>query len=303
MVIVMVRIASSFRSGIGLATSTGLSVSDRHKSLQTASVRGGPTWSEAARPAALSPDLREREAQLSQQCLLEWVELLSVASSSPDHKLAQALDLARREAGLKTADLAQALSFNPRTVRRYLNGERRPERDTVARWEQVCKTTPGALLTLYDGSPTSDAASTSTATRARLGRRIAVAAVAVFATLLTVVLLSRANDQPDRDAPAQQHPRGVAYHTFTKNYVGDVWIRIAPAPQHIGQVHHVALHWGPNDQQLNLEHLDRPAVLFTGKRGTDSTPMQVSVVPAATITFGEDNVPAGARDINDWKHK
>lgn len=231
------------------------------------------------------------------------VKLLSVASSSPDHKLAQALDLARREAGLKTAELAHALSFNPRTVRRYLNGERRPDRDTVARWEQVCKTAPGALLALYDRSPTSDAASTST--RARPGRRAATATVAVFATLLLgVVLLSRANDQPERDAAAQQHPRGVAYNIFTKNYVGDVWVRITPAPQHIGEPHRVALHWGPNDQQLNLRHLDRPTVLFTGKRGTDSTPMQVSVVPAATITFGEDHVPADARDINhDWQHK
>jgi plasmid maintenance system antidote protein VapI len=225
-----------------------------------------------------------------------------VASSRPDHKLAQALDLARREAKLTTAQLAQALSFNPRTVRRYLNGERRPDRDTVARWEQVCKTTPGTLMELYNGSPTNDA--TPTPTRARPLRRAAVATVAVFATLLGVVLLSRGTDQPDHRAAAQDNPRGVAYHPFTKNYVGDVWIRITPTPQHTGEPHRIALHWGPNSQNLSLKHLDGPTVLFTGKRGTDSTPMQVSVVPAARIAFGEDHVPAGARDINhDWKHE
>lgn len=74
-------------------------------------------------------------------------------SVRPDHKLAQALDLARREAGLTTAQLAKALSFNPRTVRRYLNGERRPGRDTVQRWEEVCRLTPGALTALHDSSP------------------------------------------------------------------------------------------------------------------------------------------------------
>lgn len=225
---------------------------------------------------------------------------LLVASSRPDHKLAQALDLARREAKLTTAQLAQALSFNPRTVRRYLNGERRPDRDTVARWEQVCKTTPGTLLELYNGSPTSELAPAP----ARLPRRAAVATAAALATLLGAVLLWSGTDQPDRGAEAQEHPRGVAYHPFTKNYVGDVWIRITPTPQHAGALHRVALHWGPNAQNLNLKHLDRPTVLFTGKRGTDDTPMQVSVVPAATIAFGEDHVPAGARDINhDWKHE
>jgi len=43
-------------------------------------------------------------------------------------------------------------------------------------------------------------------------------------------------------------------------------------------------------------------LLFTGKRGLDRTPMQVSVRPAATIAFGESNAPAGAQDINHrWK--
>jgi transcriptional regulator with XRE-family HTH domain len=221
-----------------------------------------------------------------------------MTSRDPDHKLAQALDLARREAQLTTADLAKALSFSPRTVRRYLNGERRPERDTVVRWEQVCEATPGTLAAHYDDAPASDVPPPS---QARLPLRLAAVAVAVAAALGAVLLL-RGGDQPNLGEAEQQHPTGVAYHSFTTSYVGDVWIRITPARAHTGEPHRITLHWGPITQEVDLKHLDRSQALFTGKRSPDHIPMQVSVTPAATIAFGESNVPAGALDINHgWK--
>lgn len=77
-----------------------------------------------------------------------------------DHALAQQLDLVRREEGLSTAQLAEALYCDPRSVRRYLTGERRPARDMVVKWEQVCGASPGRLTDIYDGSdddrPTED---------------------------------------------------------------------------------------------------------------------------------------------------
>lgn len=127
----------------------------------------------------------------------------SMTPPRPDHKLAQALDLARREAGLTTAELAKALSFNPRTVRRYLNGERRPERDTVVRWELVCNAPPGTLIAPYDGAPESD----PPPSRARFPLRSAVAAVAVIVAVsvaLGVELLLRGGEQPNLGQAAQK---------------------------------------------------------------------------------------------------
>lgn len=222
-----------------------------------------------------------------------------MTSAGPDHKLAQALDLARREAALTTAQLAQALSFNPRTVRRYLNGERRPDRDTIVRWEQACKIPPGRLVALYDGPPAHGVPPPRL--RARLALRCAVAAAVLFVALAAVLLL-REGDEQNGGAAAQQRLTRVTYHRFATTYVGDVWIRITPAGEHAGQRHRVTLRWGPLQQQMDLKNLDRARTLFTGKGRPDHVPMRVDVTPAATIAFGEDNVPAGAVDIKPrWK--
>ena len=70
--------------------------------------------------------------------------------SAREHELAQQLDLARREAGLTTAQLAGALFCAARTVRRYMNAERRPPRQIVQNWETVCGLRPGRLTEIYD---------------------------------------------------------------------------------------------------------------------------------------------------------
>jgi hypothetical protein len=225
-----------------------------------------------------------------------------MTSSSPDHKLAQALDLARREAELTTAALAEALSFNPRTVRRYLNGERRPERDTVVRWEQVCGASPDTLTALYDGSPATVQLPQPLARTGFPLRSGVVVAVLVVLVTLGAVLLLRKGDEPHAGAAAQGHPAGVAYHRFTASYVGDVWIRITPASAHAGEGHRVKLHWGKLRQEVERKDVARSLALFTAKNKPDRTPMQVTVEPAATIAFGEGDVPAGALDINQgWR--
>jgi hypothetical protein len=184
-------------------------------------------------------------------------------------------------------------------VRRYLNGERRPDRDTIVRWEQVCGATPGTLIALYDSSPASDVSPPPS--RARFPLRSVLAAVAVMVALGLVVLL-RGGDEPNSGDAAQPRPTGVAYHSFTASYVGDVWIRISPTHQHSGQRHRVTLHWGSLMQQVDLPNLDRSRTLFTGKNRPDHVSMRVNVSPAATIAFGESNVPAGAQDIKPrWK--
>jgi transcriptional regulator with XRE-family HTH domain len=216
--------------------------------------------------------------------------------SGPDHKLAQALDLARREAALTTAELADALSFNPRTVRRYLNGERRPQRDTVVRWEQACQATPGTLTALYDGSPASDAP------RTRFSLRSVAATAVAVAVVLGAVLLLRGDEHSNLGEAAQGHATSVAYHRFTTSYVGDVWIRIAPAPGHTGALHRVTLRWGQFVQEVDLNNLVHSRQLFTAKTRADRVPIRVSVTPSASIAFGETTAPADALDINQgWK--
>ena len=74
-----------------------------------------------------------------------------------EHAFAQQLELARREAGLTTAELATSLYCVPRTVQRYQSAERRPPRDMVVRWERICGTRPGRLTDRYDGLDVPDA--------------------------------------------------------------------------------------------------------------------------------------------------
>lgn len=67
----------------------------------------------------------------------------------PYHEFAIELERARREAGLKSKDLAEQLFVGPRTVRRYLNGERLPTLETTERWEQACGIEPGRLTSIH----------------------------------------------------------------------------------------------------------------------------------------------------------
>jgi hypothetical protein len=56
-------------------------------------------------------------------------------------------------------------------------------------------------------------------------------------------------------------------------------------------------------QEVDLKNLNRSRALLTGKRNQDHIPMEVTVEPAATISFGESNVPDGALDVNKGWNK
>jgi transcriptional regulator with XRE-family HTH domain len=69
--------------------------------------------------------------------------------TAKEHAFAQALDLARRQAGLSTEQLSTRLYVSARSVRRYQSAERRPTRQVVAAWEDVCGVEDGRLLALF----------------------------------------------------------------------------------------------------------------------------------------------------------
>lgn len=223
--------------------------------------------------------------------------------------VAQALDLARREAELSTAEFAHALAFNPRSVRRYLNGERRPARETVVEWERACKVEPGSLIGLYDGAGGDPARPASTGEAARRpgswSRVVWWTAAAGLLAVIAGLLLLRLDGNAESGAPSPD-PKGVTgatVHNFTQTYVGDVWIRLTPADGRAGKDHRVTLQWGGKEQTRALPRLSaRSRVLVTGKTGRDGTPLRVTVHPAAKIAFGEGDPPPGATDIkSSWK--
>lgn len=69
----------------------------------------------------------------------------------PHHEFSLELERARREAGLQGKDLAARLFVAPRTVRRYLNGERLPTIELTEAWERVCEIEPGRLSRHHPG--------------------------------------------------------------------------------------------------------------------------------------------------------
>ena len=67
----------------------------------------------------------------------------------PYHELGLELERARREAGLKARELAEQLFVSPRTIRRYLNGERLPTIELTQAWERACNIEAGRLDRLH----------------------------------------------------------------------------------------------------------------------------------------------------------
>jgi hypothetical protein len=68
-----------------------------------------------------------------------------------DREFGQALRMAREAAGLTTEQLARLLCYSPRTIHRYMAGERRPDRMTVERWETTCRARQGSLVEIWEG--------------------------------------------------------------------------------------------------------------------------------------------------------
>jgi transcriptional regulator with XRE-family HTH domain len=244
-----------------------------------------------------------------------------------DHQFALQLELARREAGLSKDDLARAVFLSPRTVRRYLSGERRPDRATVVLWEQACGLRPGALTDLYD-APLPAAANPARSHGARpdlAGAHVPAVAeaaaegegparrpwaflrssprtAAVLLALLlglVAVLLPRPGAGVKATVAQPAGPRSIADHRFKPTYVGSVWIRVVATPQHAGEDHHITLEWGAKRRPVVVMRLGNTPRSLVFRKGPDDTPLHVLIEPPAKIAFGEGKAPdAAPLDIN-----
>jgi transcriptional regulator with XRE-family HTH domain len=217
------------------------------------------------------------------------------------HELAQRLDLARREAGLSAKDLAAALSCDPRSVRRYLSGERRPGRDVVEHWERACHLEHGTLTALHDGSAAISQEQDEPEAPSGMSRSLLLAAVAAVSLLvaLALFLVLRPSSRSGGAAVTREHARqSDIEHHFKRSYTGQVWFRVIPTAAHAGQDHRVRLRWGPHENTVTMRRLaPRSGTLWLDKTGTDDTTFLVRVDPPAGVDFGEGQPPAGAQNI------
>ena len=207
-----------------------------------------------------------------------------------DHQLAQQLDLARRKSGLSSRDLAEALHCDPRTVRRYISGDRRPSRQMVELWEQRCELEPGTLTRLID-RPTDAAPPQDDSTPSRRVPRawLACAAVALALVGLGLFLRLRPSSTPQTAAVVHSSPAsGDIQHHFTPSYKGQVWFRIAPTRVHRGEDHVVRIRWGNKQNTFTVDRLgSQPRTFVLQKMGVDDTTFLVRIAPPASVDFGE----------------
>lgn len=228
------------------------------------------------------------------------------AKSRPQHELAQRLDLARRERGLSSKDLAEALSCDPRTVRRYLSGDRCPNRQIVELWERECELDPGTLTALHDraaglqqadpGPPWPDPP--------RRGPRTGSVAAAAVALLVTagLFLLLHPTSQPAGSTRASPSASDIS-HQFKPAFTGPVWFRVKPTTGHAGEDHRVRIRWGGKQNTFSLRRLASGGqTLVLQKTGIDPTPILIKVDPPAGVEFGEgDPLDGDAQDVpSSW---
>jgi transcriptional regulator with XRE-family HTH domain len=228
------------------------------------------------------------------------------AKTRSDHELAQALDLASREEGLSTRDLAQALNCSDRTIRRYLSAERRPDRELVIRWEEVCHVEPGRLTALHDraehrpaGDDDDELDDAPQPTRARTRRRPwyapAIAAGLFLAALGLFLVRHEWSSPPAGTAIVHKQARDSDIpHHFTPSYIGDVWIRVTPTRGEVGEDHHVRLRWGPIQNGFVVKRLGAEGRTFVlQKNDREDITFLVKVDPPAAVHFGEGAPPDG----------
>jgi transcriptional regulator with XRE-family HTH domain len=232
----------------------------------------------------------------------EWAAAdRSGPQGTEDHAFALQLELARREAGLSKDDLARAVFLSPRTIRRYLSGERRPDRATVVLWEQACGLEHGTLTALYDGRPTAEhEASARQPSRASRSSPKVAAILLVLALGFVAVLLLRSDDGSKATAGQPAGPFSTVDHRFRPAYVGDVWVRVAATPEHVGEDQRITLQWGSKMRRVVVRRLgNTPLSLVFRKTGPDDTPLHVILRPSARIAFGQGEAPdAAPRNIN-----
>lgn len=241
--------------------------------------------------------------------------------SRSHHELAQRLDLARRERGLSSRDLAAALSCDPRTIRRYLSGDRQPNRQLVARWEQECDLEPGTLTAFHDraigasppGADPPPAAKHALATRAERDRAtaasrraaprrararyLACAAITVLAVAGWFALLRPSSPRDSSPITRASASRSYIAHHFTPSYTGQVWFRINPARADGSDDRRVRIRWGPSQNSFTLKSAGARTLLLRKNKRDDVT-FLVKVDPPAPIDFGEGRPPGDeARNV------
>jgi transcriptional regulator with XRE-family HTH domain len=235
---------------------------------------------------------------------------MAPAKSRPHHELAQQLDLARRERGLSSKDLAEALSCDPRTVRRYLTGDRRPNRQIVELWEQECGLAPGTLTTFHDrvnGVEKGDPQPPSSEP-ARMGRRTANVAGAAVVVLAAAAAFFLIRPHAEQAGVMRASPSGADIsHHFKPAFTGPVWFRVRPTAARLGEDHRVRIRWGAKQNTFTVPRLASGGqTLVLQKSGTDDTPFLVKIDPPASVEFGEGDPPDGhARDVpsSSWTNR
>ena len=74
-------------------------------------------------------------------------------TSNESKAFGKLLRKARDDVGLTTEQLSRQLYCARETVDRWMRGERRPNRDVVVRWEELCGIAPGTLVGPYNDLP------------------------------------------------------------------------------------------------------------------------------------------------------
>jgi hypothetical protein len=81
--------------------------------------------------------------------------------------------------------------------------------------------------------------------------------------------------------------RMTHHHTWPNSHSGRVWIRIRPTPASDGQVHVIALRWGPWRRDVVAAVSAQGLTLMTTKAQEEvAVPLTVRVDPGALVTFG-----------------
>ena len=225
--------------------------------------------------------------------------------SRAHHELAQQLDLARRERGLSTKDLARELTCDSRSVRRYVSGERRPNRQLVEAWERACHVDPGTLTAFHDRASGLQPAEQEATASEPWSPRLPVAAAAVAAALLlgtaALVLLLR-NDSGSDGITRVGPQRADITHDFKPTFQGQVWFRVKPAAGNAGKDHRVRIRWGPKQNTFRIQRLSSAGQALFLRKGDDDTTFVLKVEPPAAVEFGEGDPPGeGERQVpSNW---
>jgi hypothetical protein len=125
--------------------------------------------------------------------------------------------------------------------------------------------------------------------------------VAVGVVLVAGALLAVAYERDDGSAGGDERPeaRSAYTHEFEAAYTGDVWIEV-DAPDDAPRT--VTITWGRWQRRIIHETDDVVAYAFRkndAQAEGEVIPTEVTVEPAAEVTFAAGDLPEGSVDVND----